>query len=205
MNSEFFQNFYRLLRIAVPSWKNSVVSDLATLTVFLIVRTFLSIYITGVNGNIVRRIVNYDFSAFIGELSKLGLIAVPASFINSYIDYLTKKIALKFRKNLTYHFHKLYIKDLVFYQLTNIDSRIDNPDQRLTNDIEKWSVALSNLYINFTKPLLDVALFSQKLASYISWKGPVYAMATYAFSSLILRQLSPAFGRMRATEQSKRS
>jgi ATP-binding cassette subfamily D (ALD) protein 3 len=121
--------------------------------------------------------------------------------VNAYIEYLTKKIALKFRRNMTHHFHRLYIKDLMFYQLTNIDSRIDNPDQRLTQDIEKWSVALSNLYINFTKPLLDLILFSQRLATYVTWKGPFYGILTYSLSSLCLRYLSPAFGKMRAVEQ----
>lgn len=201
VNGLFFKNFWRLLKIAVPSWKNSVVSDLATLTAVLVVRTFLSIYIAKVNGSIVKHIVKYDMKSFLGEIGKLGLLSCPASFVNAYIEFLAKKIALKFRKNMTFHFHKLYIKDLIFYQLTNIDSRIDNPDQRLTQDIEKWSVALSNLFINFTKPTLDLILFSQKLAEYVTWKGPVYAIASYGATSFLMRYLSPAFGRLRATEQ----
>ena len=87
--------------------------------------------------------------------------------------------------------------------MTNIDSRIDNPDQRLTQDIDKWATALSKLYINFTKPTFDLILFSQKLASYVTWKGPLYAILSYSISSYVLRYLSPAFGRLRATEQSK--
>jgi ATP-binding cassette, subfamily D (ALD), member 3 len=90
----------------------------------------------------------------------------------------------------------------VLTQLTNIDSRINNPDQRLTQDIEKWATSLSNYYMNFTKPVLDLVLFSQKLAAYVSWKGPFYAIVTYMTFSWILRYLSPAFGRMRAIEQS---
>lgn len=189
------------MKIAFPSWKDAVVFDLTTLTGFLVMRTFLSIYISKVNGNIVKHIVNFNMSSFLKELGKLGMLAFPASFVNSYLEFLTKKIALKFRKNMTLHFHKLYIKDLVYYQLTNIDSRIDNPDQRLTQDIEKWSVSLANLYINFTKPLLDVILFSKKLATYVSWKGPVYALGSYGLTSYLMKYLSPAFGRMRATEQ----
>ena len=39
---------------------------------------------------------------------------------------------------------------MVFYQLGNLDSRISNPDQRLTADLEKWSNSLSTIYSNFT-------------------------------------------------------
>ena len=113
----FFKNFWKLLKIAVPSWTDSVVLDLATLTTFLVVRTFLSIYISNVNGEIVQRIVKYDFMGFLSTLSKLGILAFPASFVNSYLEFLTRKIALKFRRNMTTHFHKLYIKDLVYYQV----------------------------------------------------------------------------------------
>jgi ATP-binding cassette subfamily D (ALD) protein 3 len=201
VNMHFFRNFWRILKIAVPSWADSVVIDLSGLTVLLAVRTFLSIYIAKVNGNIVQQVVKYDFPNFLGELGKLGMLSFPASVVNAGLEFMAKKIALKFRRNITRHFHSLYIKDLIYYQLTNIDSRIDNPDQRLTNDIDKWSTALSNLYINFTKPTFDLILFGQKLASYVTWRGPFYAVLTYGLSSLVMRYLSPAFGRMRATEQ----
>ena len=92
------------------------------------------------------------------------MVAIPASFVNSFLDFLNRRLALRFKTRLTDHFHQTYLKDMIFYQIGNLDSRITNPDQRLTADIEKWSGALSTIYANFTKPLLDIILFSQKLA-----------------------------------------
>ena len=92
-----------------------MIIDLATLTGFLAVRTFLSIYISNVNGNIVQQVVKYNFPSFLSEIAKLGILSFPASFVNAYLEFLTKKIALKFRRNITRHFHSLYIKDLVYY------------------------------------------------------------------------------------------
>jgi ATP-binding cassette, subfamily D (ALD), member 3 len=113
----FFKRLYNLLKIAIPSWTDSVVIDMTSLTFFLVVRTFLSIYISRINGDIVKNIVNYDFNGFLRGLSTLGLISLPASFINSYLDFQNKVIALKLRKNVTKHFHQLYIKDLIYYQV----------------------------------------------------------------------------------------
>lgn len=101
----------------MPSWNDEVVFDLSTLTAFLTIRTFLSIYISNVNGNIVQQVVKYNFPDFLSELAKLGFLSFPASFVNAYLEFLTKKIALKFRKNITRHFHNLYIKDLIYYQV----------------------------------------------------------------------------------------
>lgn len=48
-----------------------------------------------------------------------------------------------------------------------MDSRIGNPDQRLTQDIEKWASSLSSLYSNLSKPILDIILFSRKLSELV--------------------------------------
>ena len=63
------------------------------------------------------------------------MIAVPASFVNSFLDFLNKKLSLRFRRRLTDYFHQTYLKDMIYYQLGNLDSRISNPDQRMCADI----------------------------------------------------------------------
>lgn len=60
---------------------------------------------------------------------------MPASFVNSFLDFLNKRLAINFKRRLTDHFHEIYLKDMIFYQLGNLDSRVTNPDQRLTADI----------------------------------------------------------------------
>jgi ATP-binding cassette subfamily D (ALD) protein 3 len=126
---------------------------------------------------------------------------VPASFVNSFLDFLNRKLALRFKRRLTDFFHKTYLKDMVFYQLGNLDSRISNPDQRLTSDIEKWANSLSTIYANFTKPTLDIILFSRKLAEIMGWTGPIIVVAWYLFSGLMLKFISPPFGKLIAAEQ----
>lgn len=129
------------------------------------------------------------------------MIAIPSSFVNSYLDFLNKSLAIRFRERLTHYFHDRYLKDMVYYQLANLDSRVPNPDQRLTADIEKWANSLSQIYSNFSKPMLDIILFSRKLAELVGFRGPFYVVAYYFFSGIILRFLSPPFGRLTAIEQ----
>ena len=88
-----------------------------------------------------------------------------------------------------------------YYKICNLDNRIANPDQRLTQDAEKWASCLSSLYINLVKPLLDMILFSKKLSELVGWEGPALTFSWYAFSGYIIRLISPAFGRLTAQEQ----
>lgn len=84
-----------------------------------------------------------------------------------------------------------------------MDNRITNPDQIFTNDIEKWSYALANLYNNFSKPLLDIVLFSKKLSETIGYEGPLLMIGWFFLSGFLIKYVSPPFGKLTAIEQSK--
>lgn len=79
--------------------------------------------------------------------------------------------------------------------------RVQNPDQRLTADIEKWANSLSVIYSNFSKPLLDIVLFSKNLAKLVGWSGPVITVLWYFFSGVVIKLVSPPFGKLTAKEQ----
>jgi ABC-type uncharacterized transport system fused permease/ATPase subunit len=61
------------------------------------------------------------------------------------------------------------MKNMHYYKICNLDHRISNPDQILTNDAEKWATSLSSLYLNTSKPILDVVLFARKLTELVGW------------------------------------
>ena len=121
--------------------------------------------------------------------------------INSALDYLNKLLALFFRENLTKSLHDDYLRGMCFYQVLNLDSRIVNPDQIITTDVEKWASSLSNIYLNITKPCLDIALFAKKLADSTGVMGPAIMLSWSLFAAIILRFISPPFGKFVAIEQ----
>lgn len=71
MDALFFKRIKYLLKIVIPKWNCVEVLDLALLTLFLILRTFLSIYLATVNGRIVRAIIQMDRSLFIRRVNIL--------------------------------------------------------------------------------------------------------------------------------------
>jgi len=197
----FVRRLLKLLKIAVPSATDPIALEFILLNVALVLRSVMTINISFINGTIVKSIIQANFNSFIGNISRLAMYAVPASFINSYLDYINKKIALRLRSRLSYYFHDSYIKGKFFYQASNIDARIPNPDQRMTEDLEKWSMAVSNLYSNFSKPLLDIILFSRKLSELLGWVGPSVLIGWYFVSAVILKVISPSFGLLYANQQ----
>lgn len=54
---------------------------------------------------------------FISRVINLALLAIPASFVNSYLEFLNKRIAINVRKNLTLHFNDKYMRGMTYYQV----------------------------------------------------------------------------------------
>lgn len=53
--------------------------------------------------------------------------------------------------------------------MTNIDTRISNPDQILTVTISKWSEIISSSYSTFFKPVFDTIIFSYYITRSLGW------------------------------------
>ena len=51
--------------------------------------------------------------------------------------------------------------------MTNLDNRISNADQLLTQDVEKFCDCVVDLYSNISKPILDILIYVQKLTQAI--------------------------------------
>lgn len=50
---------------------------------------------------------------------------------------------------------------------------LTNADQRITEDVEKFSFAIADLFSYTFKPLLDVILFTRSLSRIMGYKGQV--------------------------------
>lgn len=201
VDMDFFQKLFKLLKIAVPKLLSRETFSIGLLSGLLVLRTVLSIYVSEINGSIVKAIVKKDIYKFFRQILILGLYSLPSAIVNSSLDHLNKLLGLYFRENLTKYFHSKYLSNMCFYQITNLDNRIQNPDQIFTNDLEKWAYSLSNLYSNFSKPVLDIVLFSRKLSETLGYEGPLLMIGWYVISGIIIKFIAPPFGKLTAIEQ----
>ena len=197
----FLRRLTHLLAIAIPSPLSRESGYLSVLALVLAIRTYLSIRITSVNGEIVKAIVQRNFVAFLSRLAMLASIAIPASIVNSLLKYLRGQIALCLRSRLVHYFHQRYLSSHMFYSVLQLDSRIAHPDQALTETLDKWSVSCAQLYSDITKPTLDIVLFAWKISDVIGPLGPLAVVTYYFLCGLIIQTISPRFGRMTAQTQ----
>lgn len=77
-----------------------------------------------------------------------------------------------------------------------------NADQRLTEDVEKFSYAISELYSHTFKPLLDVVYHTHSLSKVMGYQSQFALYAYYVFAAYLLRSISPPLTQMTAQVRS---
>lgn len=202
VNAEFFEQMKRLFPICVPGLFSKESGLLVVLASVLIARTWLDIWFSGFNGQVVKSIVSRNRKEFIARaIVEFGLMMWPMSIVNNSLKLTINALALSFRERLTKHAHNQYLDGITFYKLSNLDNRLQNADQLLTQDIDKFSENLSHLYSDIAKPVVDIFLFAYKLGEAIGNEAPFFMIGYFVISGVLLRAFSPPFGRYTAAEQ----
>ncbi|QDS73826.1 hypothetical protein FKW77_006354 [Venturia effusa] len=200
LNREFFRNLARLLKICIPGWKSKELRLLTSHTVFLVLRTLISLYVAELDGRLVSSLVRGKGKDFLKGLVWWMVVAIPATFTNSMLSYHQCKLSLQYRTRLTNYIHNKYLSQMTFYTLSALDDRIKNADQLITVDVAKFSNSLAELYSNLAKPVLDMVVYNWSLSRNVGGEGLFFMSLIVQLSATVMRALTPPFGRYVADE-----
>uniref|UniRef100_A0A8C2K7X2 ATP-binding cassette, sub-family D (ALD), member 3a n=1 Tax=Cyprinus carpio TaxID=7962 RepID=A0A8C2K7X2_CYPCA len=183
----FFIRISRIIRIMVPRFFCKETWYLFLIAVMLVTRTYCDVWMIQ-NGTLIE-------SAIIGRSTKgfkkylfNFITAMPIALVNNFLKLGLNELKLCFRVRLTKHLYDEYLKGYTYYKMGNLDNRIANADQLLTQDVEKFCNSVVELYSNLSK-------------FFLLSPGPATMMAYLLISGLFLTRLRRPIGKMTVTEQ----
>jgi vitamin B12/bleomycin/antimicrobial peptide transport system ATP-binding/permease protein len=125
--------------------------------------TGLSVLLNNKRGALISALSAKDEAVFWQTiLVFVGTLVVYAPLYAGYV-YLRDRLGLRWRQWLTEDFTDRYFENRAFYQLNNSDANIDNPDQRITEDVKSFTQESLGLLLAVVDALLAIAAFSAVL------------------------------------------
>eukprot|EP00271_Cylindrocystis_brebissonii_P004309 TRINITY_DN15947_c0_g1_i1.p1 TRINITY_DN15947_c0_g1~~TRINITY_DN15947_c0_g1_i1.p1 ORF type:complete len:753 (+),score=122.92 TRINITY_DN15947_c0_g1_i1:336-2594(+) len=188
-----------ILSICTPSLFSREAFFIAVQSALLVSRTLLTDRIAALEGVAGQSVVSRNWPLFQDTLWNFAGTAVPAAFVNSGLKYMQVVISLAFRQRITEHLHQRYLTNRVYYVASTLGG-LSNADQRITEDVEKFSAAISELFSYTFKPILDIILFTHSLANTVGYQGQLLLYAYFIVISGVLRGISPPLALMTAQE-----
>ncbi|MGJ5676010.1 MAG: ABC transporter ATP-binding protein/permease [Nostochopsis sp.] len=126
--------------------------------IFLILLIIGLVGVTALNSFVDRYLIDVivqqkDVSLFVQTLSIYGIGLLLITLLTGFTKFVRKKIALDWYQWLNKRILEKYLSDRAYYKI-NFRSDVDNPDQRLSQEIEP----IARTALNFAATLLEKVL-----------------------------------------------
>ncbi|KAF7992527.1 hypothetical protein HCN44_004871 [Aphidius gifuensis] len=201
VDAAFFRQLKQLLVIGIPSLFSLEAGFVILVAGSLVARSLCDIWMIRMSTLIEGTIINMDRQLFKKLLIHFSAALPVIAIINNILKYSIGETKLRLRTNITRYLLDQYLKGFTYYKMTNLDTRIANPDQLLTTDIDKFCDSCTDLYSNIAKPILDIAIYAYRLTSSLGGKTPLLMISYLIVAGSFLTHIRKPIASMTVKEQ----
>lgn len=154
--------FTRLWKVGKPFWTSerrwTALAYLIAVLVLLTANAGVSVYVNMTAGRFMTAIEQRSVSDFYYYLALYAGALVVATPIQVFYGYLRTRLALVWRTWLATSLFSGYFSNLVYFKLLG-NKDIDNPDQRMTQDVDSFCNSSVGLFISILDAVVNVVTF----------------------------------------------
>lgn len=159
------------------------------MTVFLLLLSLLEqvvIYNIGMIPSKYIKILNdKDNSAFTVHTATSIVIIIAEAFIKSCISYVASMLYISWRQALCKRLHRIYFTGCLFYHINVVDTTIDNPDQRITQDVDRLTNTFSQVFVPLIISPFTIGYYLYQSTVATGSIGPVSVVIFFIIFSII--------------------
>ena len=161
MKRKFLQDFWHLFH---SYWRSEekwgARGILAVVVVLTLGQVYLLVQLNNWNNDFYNALQNYAFELFWPLIGQFSLLAFIYIFVAVYAIYLRQKLQIRWRTWMTHRYLESWMARQVYYRLQVMGSDMDNPDQRISEDISQFVSLTLQLALGFLKQLTTLAAFA---------------------------------------------
>ena len=151
-------------------------------------QTYIVSFTGKINGNFYQAIAEQDVDGFVKVLKQSVLVITLSAVLYTALNTLGSFLAWCWRRTLVRHALNRYYNNLVYYKVSMIDTRVDNPDQRIAQDIDQFCTTLSVILQNCATAPLVLIQYTVLVVNNISWYAPLIVFG-YFFVGAVINKL----------------
>lgn len=102
---------------------------------------------------------NYDQGAFLSLIGEFSILAFIHIVIAVYAIYLQQMLQIKWRIWMTNRYLDEWLHDQTYYKMQILEDKTDNPDQRISEDINQFVSLTLGLSMGFLKKIATLCAF----------------------------------------------
>lgn len=185
-NLKIFKQFWSLAKLYwLGNEKKGALSLLFLLFILLVAHTQLSVLLNQQQGNIISSLSAQKIDRFQATIRTFFIILVIYVPLYAGFGYVQGILGNYWRRWLTNSFLNRYFSQRAFYELGNFNSDLDNPDQRIAEDIKGFTVDSLGFLLAIVASVFKVIAFS--FALWQISQRLVYILLVYSlFGSVIV-------------------
>ncbi|HEY9894597.1 MAG TPA: ABC transporter ATP-binding protein/permease [Candidatus Sericytochromatia bacterium] len=161
LNLQVFRQFWAIAKtywFSEEKWQARGL--LLGVVLFLLAYTGLSVVLNNKRGVLISALSAKDESRFWETVVIfIGVLVIYAPLLAGY-RYLRDRLSLQWRRWLTNRFVDNYFGDRAYYNLSTSDVDIDNPDQRIAEDVRSFTQESLTFLLVLVESVLAVIAFS---------------------------------------------
>ena len=142
-------------RLCWPYWKSDekwgARGLLAAVVVLNLIAVWINVRLNLWNRDFYDALQEYDWPRFWWQLGVFCMIAAAWVMVAVYQLYLRQILHIRWRRWMTEHFLKNWLTAQAYYRIQLDQSTTDNPDQRISDDLDRYT----SLTLTLTLGLLD--------------------------------------------------
>jgi vitamin B12/bleomycin/antimicrobial peptide transport system ATP-binding/permease protein len=161
LNGQVFRQFWTIAKtywFSEEKWQARGL--LLGVVLFLLAYTGLSVVLNNKRGVLISALSAKDESRFWETVVIfIGVLVLYAPLLAGY-RYLRDRLSLQWRRWLTNHFLDHYFTNRAYYNLSTANGEIDNPDQRIAEDVRSFTQESLSFLLVLVESVLAVIAFS---------------------------------------------
>ncbi|KAM6462113.1 lysosomal cobalamin transporter ABCD4 isoform 1-T1 [Liasis olivaceus] len=185
LDCQFLHRFLNIQTILFPTFTSKNVLMFLTLLVVALLNQLVIYQVGLIPSQYFSVLGNKDLYEFHKVTAVALILIVLNSMLKSLDQFICNLMYVSWRKTLTEYLHGYYFQGQEYYTLNVLHEEIDNPDQRISQDVERFCKQLSSMASKLIISPFTLAYYTYQCFYSTGWLGPLSIFGYFIIGTIV--------------------